>query len=84
MPTLSFLFQSWADDQARCASINEINSWAEVEAADFLKHEAKNPEVRRMAWARVADESKLMEVLARLQKLPAVKSAQRPAPRKLL
>jgi hypothetical protein len=53
--------------------------WPEVGAANFLKREANNPEVRRIAFAEVPDERNLMEVLNRLQSLPVVATANLPA-----
>jgi hypothetical protein len=84
MPTVSFLFQRTADDEACQAAIEEVNRWAEVSAANFLKRGAKNPEVRRMAWAEVPDEGKLPEVLKRLQSLSVIETANRPARRTLI
>jgi hypothetical protein len=84
MPTLTFLFRPSADDQARQAAIEEIKRWPEVRTANFLKREAKNPEVRRIAFADVPDERNLMKVLERLQNLPVVETANRPAQRTLI
>jgi hypothetical protein len=58
--------------------------WPEVSAANFLKREANNPEVRRIAFAEVPDERNLMEVLKRLQSLPVVATANLPAQRTLV
>ncbi len=60
MPTLTFLFRASADDEARQAAIEEIKRWPEVSATNFLKREADNPEVRRIAFAEVPDEKNLM------------------------
>ena len=84
MPTLTFLFRASADDEARQAAIEEIKRWPEVSAANFLKREADNPEVRRIAFAEVPDEKNLMEVLKRLQNLPVVETANQPAQRTLI
>jgi hypothetical protein len=84
MPTLTFLFQPSANDEARQAAIEEIKRWPEVSAANFLKREANNPEVRRIAFAEVPDERNLMEVLKRLQSLPVVATANLPAQRTLV
>ena len=84
MPTLTFLFRPSANDEARQAAIEEIKRWPEVSAANFLKREATNPEVRRIAFAEVPDEKNLMEVLKRLQNLPAVETANLPAQRTLI
>jgi hypothetical protein len=84
MPTLTFLFRPSANDEARQAAIEEIKRWPEVSAANFLKREATNPEVRRIAFAEVPDEKNLMEVLKRLQNLPAVETANLPAQRTLV
>jgi hypothetical protein len=84
MPTLSFLFRPSASDEARQAAIEEIRRWPEVSAANFLKREADNPEVRRIAFAEVPDEKNLMEILQRLQSLPVVETANQPAQRTLI
>ena len=84
MPTLTFLFRPSANDEARQAVIEEIKRWPEVSTADFLKRAATNPEVRRIAFAEVPEEPKLMEVLKRLQNLPAVEIANHPAQRTLI
>ena len=84
MPTLTFLFRPSASDEARQAAIEEIKRWPEVSAANFLKREADNPEVRRIAFAEVPDEKNLMEILKRLQSLSAVETANQPAQRTLI
>jgi hypothetical protein len=84
MPTLTFLFQRTSDDEARQAAIEDIKRWPEVSAANFLKREAKNPEVRRIAWVEVPDESKVAEILKRLQSLSVIETANRPARRTLI
>jgi hypothetical protein len=84
MPTLTFLFQPSANDEARQVAIEEIKRWPEVSAANFLKREANNPEVRRIAFAEVPDERNLIEVLKRLQSLPVVATANLPAQRTLV
>ena len=84
MPTLTFLFRASADDEARQAAIEEIKRWPEVSATNFLKREADNPEVRRIAFAEVPDEKNLMEVLKRLHNLPVVEAANQPAQRTLI
>ena len=45
---------------------------AAIVAANFLKREVDNPEVRGIAFAEVSDEKNLMEVPKRLRKLPVV------------
>jgi hypothetical protein len=84
MPTLTFLFRPAASDEARQEAIEEIKRWPEVSAANFLKREADNPEVRRIAFAEVPDEKNLMQILKRLQNLPVVEIANQPAQRTLI
>jgi hypothetical protein len=84
MPTLTFLFRPSADDDARQAAMEEVKRWPQVSAANFLKREAKNPEVRRIAYAEVPDAKDLMDVLQRLQTLPVVETANLPAQRTLI
>jgi hypothetical protein len=84
IPTLTFLFQPSANDEARQAAVEEIKRWPEVSAANFLKREANNPEVRRIAFAEVPDERNQMEVLKRVQSLPVVATANLPAQRTLV
>jgi len=84
MTNVNILFAASATEEERRRVLTEIHGWSEVAAVGFLKEDARNPAVRRMAWAELDDTGALADVLARCQQFDAVESAGQPAARRLL
>ena len=52
--------------------------------ANSLSPQAKNPDVRRMCFAHVADDADVEQVLAQVRQEPEVEQASLPAERRLI
>jgi hypothetical protein len=63
--------------------LHEIEDWPPVTSAALLDPEATHPEVQRMAFVNVKDDTEVEDVVNHLNELPEVEIAFTPAERRL-
>ena len=84
MRSITFTFHPDVAPDRQERTLEQINSWADVHAAGLLKPDAKNSDVRRMAYAYVGDDANAEDLLKRLSGLPEVEQASLPSERRLI
>jgi hypothetical protein len=84
MQAVNFKFRSNCSGNEQKAVLAEIQGWGEVRSAAQLKPEAKNPEVRRMAYAYLQKGAAPEEVVRKLNALDGIEVASIPAERRLV
>lgn len=84
MKTLTITFRVGILQARRQAVLEEMAQVPGVLRASFLKAESEHPEVARIAYVSLTDETDVEAVLARLRKLPEIEAASVPPSRRLI
>ncbi|MEO5823656.1 MAG: hypothetical protein ABIT71_24390 [Vicinamibacteraceae bacterium] len=75
MKSLSFSFRPGVPTEARERTLEQVRSWEGVTAAGPLKRDSRDPDIARMAYARMDDD---VDVRAMLDRLAALIEVERP------
>ena len=84
MKAVSFRFRTQVPNEARDRTLVKIRQWKGVSAADHIKRESRDPDIARMAFAKVDDDVDIGEVLAHFDTIAEVEGAEVPAQRRLV
>ncbi len=84
MRSIMFSMRPGTDADKQDALIARLHKVPGIVRASSLSPQAKNPDLRRMCFAHVADDANVDEVLAQVRREPEVEQASLPAERRLI
>ena len=84
MPSVMFAFDEQASEENQNRISNELLNLPGVHNVGRISPDATKPELRRMWYAEVADETAASELVTQLRQHDDIKSADLPAPRGLV
>jgi hypothetical protein len=84
MKPVTFAFREGVSREDQDRVLAMIKAFDEVDGAGWLKPDAGDPEVARMAFAYVADETDLSRFVSKLSRVPQIEVASPPAERRLI
>jgi hypothetical protein len=84
MRSIMFSMRPGIEADKQDALLARLKTLPGIAHASSLSPQAKNPDVRRMCFAHVADDANVDEVLAQVRREPEVEQANLPAERRLI
>ncbi len=81
---INFSFEPEVRPEQQKATLRIIQQWPSVRHAAQLRPQSNNAVVRRMAFARLAEDADATSILRKIQELPTVEQASVPAVRQLI